>query len=92
MKSKATTSVECQTRLPNLQIRQKWKTEEANLQIGDTVMIVDQQLPRSLWPVGRIVQVFPGSDRRVRSAEIQIKDKTYTRPVTKIVCLPPLPD
>ncbi|KAL0199224.1 hypothetical protein M9458_007764, partial [Cirrhinus mrigala] len=31
--------------LPNLQIRQKWRTEEANLQIGDTVMIVDQQLP-----------------------------------------------
>ncbi len=62
--------------LPNLQIRQKWKTEEANLQIGDTVVIVDQQLPRSLWPVGRIVQVFPGSDQRVRSAEIRIKDKT----------------
>ncbi|KAI2668878.1 Polyprotein P3 [Labeo rohita] len=46
--------------LPNLQIRQKWRTEEANLQIGDTVMIVDQQLPRALWPVGKIVQVFPG--------------------------------
>lgn len=78
--------------LPNLQIRQKWKTEEADLQVGDTVMIVDQQLPRALWPVGRIVQVFPGLDKRVRSVEVEVKDRTYTRPVTKIICLPPLPD
>lgn len=78
--------------LPNLQIRQKWKTEEADLQVGDTVMIVDQHLPRALWPVGRIVQVFPGLDKRVRSAEIQVNGKTYTRPVAKIICLPSLPD
>ncbi len=62
--------------LPNLQIRQKWRTEGTDLQTGDTVMIVDQQLPRALWPVGKIVQVFPGTDKRIRSAEIQVKDKT----------------
>ncbi len=62
------------------------------MQTGDTVMIVDQQLPRALWPVGKIVQVFPGTDKRIRSAEIQVKDKTYIRPVAKMVCLPPLHD
>ncbi|XP_065118880.2 uncharacterized protein [Paramisgurnus dabryanus] len=78
--------------LPNLQIRQKWKTGGPDLQIGDTVMIIDQQLPRALWPVGKVVQVHPGTDKRIRSAEIQVKDKTYTRPVAKLVCLPPLHD
>ncbi|XP_035990994.1 uncharacterized protein LOC110367597 [Fundulus heteroclitus] len=38
--------------LPGLQARQKWQTESANLQVGDVVMIVDNQLPRALWPVG----------------------------------------
>lgn len=55
-------------------------------------MIVDQQLPRALWPVGRITQVYPGQDNRVRSAEIKVKDRTYLRPVTKIISLPPLPE
>ncbi|KAL0195042.1 hypothetical protein M9458_008614, partial [Cirrhinus mrigala] len=77
--------------LPSLQTRQKWMSETDNLQIGETVMIVDQQLPRALWPIGRIVQVFPGKDNRVRSAEIKVKDRTYLRPVTKIISLPPLP-
>ncbi|XP_042607435.1 uncharacterized protein LOC109111620 [Cyprinus carpio] len=76
--------------LPSLQTRQKWMSETDNLRIGETVMIVDPQLPRALRPVGRIVQVFPGKDNRVRSAEIKVKDRTYLRPVTKIICLPPV--
>lgn len=44
--------------LPGLQARQKWRTESANLQVGDVVMIVDNQLPRALWPVGKVSQVF----------------------------------
>lgn len=78
--------------LPSLQTRQKWMLEKDNLRVGETVMIVDHQLPRALWPVGSIVQVFPGKDNRVRSAEIKVKDRTYLRPVTKIISLPPLPE
>ncbi|XP_073718037.1 uncharacterized protein [Misgurnus anguillicaudatus] len=78
--------------LPSLQTRQKWMSEKDNLQVGETVMIVDQQLPRALWPVGKITQVYPGKDNRVRSAEIKVKDRTYIRPATKIISLPPLPE
>ncbi|XP_067274307.1 uncharacterized protein [Pseudorasbora parva] len=78
--------------LPSLQTRQKWMSEKENLQVGETVMIVDQQLPRALWPVGRITQVYPGKDNRVRSAEIKVKDRTYLRPAIKIISLPPLPE
>ncbi len=46
--------------LPDLQARQKWKTEKKTLEIGDVVLIVDPQLLCALWPVGRITQVFPG--------------------------------
>lgn len=77
--------------LPGLQARQKWQKESVNLQIGDVVMIVDNQLPRALWPVGKVSQVFPGPDARIRSAEVTVKGRTYVRPVARLVSLPALP-
>ncbi len=78
--------------LHSLQVRQKWKMDEGNLQIGDVVMIVDPQLPRALWPVGKISEVHPGADDRVRSATVQVERRTYTRPVARLVKLPAEPD
>lgn len=56
--------------LPGLQARQKWRTDSVDLQVGDIVMIIDNQLPHAFWPVGKVTQVFPGADSRVRSAEV----------------------
>lgn len=57
--------------LPELQARTKWQTPSADIQPGMVVMIVDPLLPRSFWQIGRVVNVFPGADDRVRTAEIQ---------------------
>ncbi|KAI2646455.1 Polyprotein P3 [Labeo rohita] len=78
--------------LPDLQARQKWKMEKRTLEIGDVVLIIDPQLPRALWPVGRITQVFPGADGRVRTASVDVKGKTYTRIVARLIQLPALPE
>ncbi len=78
--------------LPSLQARQKWRTDKRTLEIGDVVMIVDSQLPRALWPVGKVVQVFPGSDGRVRTANVNVKGRTYTRVVARLIQLPALPE
>ncbi len=76
--------------LPNLQTRSIWQREK--VQPDMIVMIVDPQLPRALWPVGRITNVFPGADGRIRTAEVRIKDRTYVRPVARLIKLPALPD
>ena len=78
--------------LPNLQGRQKWQTEASNIQIGVPVTIVDPQLPRALWPTGRVSQTFPGSDKRIRTVEVKVGDRKYVRPVARIINLPALPD
>lgn len=78
--------------LPSLQARQKWNAENPNLHIGKTVLIVDPQLPRSLWPVGKVTSVFPGLDGKVRSAEVNVGDRSYTRPVARLIQLPELSD
>lgn len=78
--------------LPNLQQRQKWQKESGNLQTGEVVMIVDQQAPRALWQIGTVAKVIPGQDGRVRTAVVNVKDKSYTRPVARLIKLPALHD
>lgn len=77
--------------LPSLQTRSKWQQETDDLTVGTIVLIIDPQLPRALWPVGKVTAVIPGSDGRVRTAQIQVQDKIYTRPVARLVRLPALP-
>ncbi|TKS64949.1 ATP-binding cassette sub-family A member 2 [Collichthys lucidus] len=78
--------------LPNLQRRQKWRTPTFNLAVDQVVMVVDSQLPRALWPIGKVTKVHPSDDGTVRSADIDIKGAVYTRPVTKLVLLPKMPE
>lgn len=78
--------------LPTLQPRSKWTKETDNLQTGTVVMIVDQHLPRALWPVGVVTHTTAGADGRVRSATVRVKDRDYTRPVSRLVRLPALPE
>ncbi len=55
-------------------------------------MLVDPQMPNSFWQIVRVVKVFLGADNRVRTAEIQIKNRVYTRPIARLVVLPEITD
>ncbi len=77
--------------LPSLQTRQKWQASPPDLREHTYVMIVDPQLPRGLWPVGKVIQTHLSPDGHIRSADVQIKDHIYTRPVARLVVLPTLP-
>ena len=78
--------------LPTLQTRSKWQADTPPLQLDTVVMIVDPQLPRALWPVGKITKVFPGADGLVRTAEIKVRDRTYVRLVSRLIRLPAVPE
>lgn len=78
--------------LPSLQVRQKWQKASDNLSPDAVVMIVDPQLPRACWPIGKVVKRNISADGNVRSAEVKVKDKVYMRPVARLVQLPPIQD
>ncbi|XP_061128044.1 uncharacterized protein LOC133149871 isoform X1 [Syngnathus typhle] len=78
--------------LPGLQERSKWRKDGKALSIGDVVLIVDPQLPRASWPVGRITLTHPGADGRIRTATVQVKDRIYVRPVARLILLPAVDD
>ncbi|XP_052089512.1 uncharacterized protein LOC127726248 [Mytilus californianus] len=77
--------------LHELQIRTKWQTDRRNLQVGDLILMKDQDAPRNSWPVGLVDRVFPSSDGKIRKVEVAIvkdgKRTTYSRPITELVTL-----
>jgi hypothetical protein len=70
--------------LPGLSPRQKWSKIQRDLKTGDLVLVVSPDTPRGKWPLGRIVQTYPGADGHVRTADVQLKDTVLKRPVVKL--------
>ncbi len=78
--------------------RQKWYSKEDNFEVNDLVLVVDLNLPRNQWPLGRIIAVHSGPDNLVRICDILVSKcknnvlsnfaKTkIVRPVTKLIKL-----
>ena len=70
--------------LPGLNARQKWPQAQRDVQIGDVMLIVSSDTSRRNWPLGRVIEVYPGKDGHVRVVKIQVGDGTLIRPVTKL--------
>ncbi|GBM57690.1 hypothetical protein AVEN_222540-1 [Araneus ventricosus] len=52
--------------LNTLQARSKWMAEEDDLIIGQMILIKDDFLPINTWLLGRMLEVYYGSDGKVR--------------------------
>ena len=74
---------------PLLVPRRKWNVEKRNIRVGDVVMVSDPNAIRGKWTLGRITQVYPGDDGRVRTVKVKSKDNEYKRPITKLVVIYP---
>ena len=74
--------------LPNMIERRKWLQPRANVQVGDLVVVVDDQAKRDEWMIGRVVQTHPSKkDGVVRGATVNVKGKIYNRPVSRLCLL-----
>jgi len=78
--------------IADLQSRVKWKKEQSNLQVGDIVILRNENLPPLKWKLGRIKELYPGSDNVVRVVMVRIKDGCLKRSITKLCKLPVLPE
>ncbi|XP_041461230.1 uncharacterized protein LOC121412484 [Lytechinus variegatus] len=88
--------------LQQLQPRQKWTKSHQDLAIGDVVIVKENEDARLRWPLGRVEQVIPSEDGRVRKVKLlmadgaldsngkRLKKPCYLdRPVHKLVLLLP---
>ena len=68
----------------------KWHHPSRNLQVGDVVILQADNLIPTKWPLGCIVDTYPGKDGIVRVVDIKTGHGVYKRPITKIAMLLPI--
>ncbi|XP_058817559.1 uncharacterized protein LOC131680861 [Topomyia yanbarensis] len=72
--------------LPTISRRTKWFSETRAIRVGDLVVMADDNT-RNKWVRGRVLQVFPAKDGRIRKALLQTTTGTLVRPVLKLALL-----
>ncbi|UYV64954.1 hypothetical protein LAZ67_3002556 [Cordylochernes scorpioides] len=72
----------------SLQQRNKWRLSQDNLKPNQLVLIKEDNLPPLQWRLARILEVYPGSDQKVRVAQVRAATGVYLRPITKLAPLP----
>ena len=70
--------------VPGLSRRAKWTSSERNLAVRYAVLVVTADTPRGKWLLGRIVEVMPGQDGKVRVTKVLVGGKTVNRPVVRL--------
>ncbi|KAJ8976680.1 hypothetical protein NQ317_004764 [Molorchus minor] len=75
--------------LSELQRRVKWKVHAAKvINLGDLVLIKNDNAPSVIWPLGRIVTLRAGKDGVTRVVDSKVPNGEITRLVSKICVLP----
>ena len=72
--------------LPSLTVRKKWNYHYRNIETNDLVLLKEDNVPRSHYPLARVINTYPGKDRVVRTVKVKTPSNTLVRPVGKI-CL-----
>ena len=75
--------------LHQLQQRYKWKQAHENAKIGTVILVKDDNVKPSKWPLAKITEVHPGNDGVVRV--VTIKKSTGAEQKRSIHTLIPLP-
>ncbi len=70
--------------LPLLQERQKWKVKTRNFQLGDVVLVVDDNAPRNSWIMGKIIETIKDKKGLIRQVKIKTMSTCLARPITKL--------
>ena len=71
-----------------LQSRQKWNEHRRDIQVGDVVILKDEDLPRGSWRIARVEDTTPSEDGHVRKVTLRLAgSQMLERPVQKLVVL-----
>lgn len=75
--------------LTSIQHRVKWQRKnDTAVQVGDLVLLKDDNLPALQWRLGRVSVVHPGTDNIVRVVTVKTSAGEVKRNITKVCVLP----
>ena len=70
-----------------MQARTKWNTPKRNIEVGDIVIIKDDNTARNNWPLARVIKMIQDKKGFVRSATLKSSFFTLKRPIDKLILL-----
>lgn len=73
--------------LPTLTRRGKWAQPCKAIEVGDIVLIVDENADRNTWQRGKVVEVTKANDGQVRRAKLKTISGFIERPAVKMAVL-----
>lgn len=86
--------------LLNLQPKQKWNAHRRDLKINDVVLLQEDVVPGCEWKLGKVTDVYPGPDNKVRKIQLLVSEKNcdqrgafttktvlLERPIHKVIVL-----
>jgi hypothetical protein len=56
----------------------------SDLNPGDVVLVINPNIPRGHWPLGRFIEVVPGKDGHVRIPKVLLGQNVLVRPISKL--------
>ena len=75
---------------PQLHCMNKWTTQR-DIQVGDIVAVLENK-SRGVWPIGKIVDVFPSNkDHHISRAQVKCKNKVIDRSLSKLMVIQEAP-
>ncbi|CAG9137710.1 unnamed protein product [Plutella xylostella] len=74
--------------ISELQQRSKWRTNHSSLQIGDLVLIQEDNTSPLNWALGRVSRLYPGADGISRVADLETLKGRIRRPFARLCPLP----
>jgi len=75
--------------LQQLQRKQKWRNSSRDFQPDDIVLVKEDSIATTCWPLAKIVDTYPGKDGKTRVVSVKTKNGIYKRPIVKLVLLIP---
>ncbi|XP_061723205.1 uncharacterized protein LOC133529500 isoform X2 [Cydia pomonella] len=73
---------------PELQKRHNWTKDGGQLKLGEMVLVKDDRLPPNQWLLGRVTQLYPGTDGISRVADVLTMSGTVRRAFNRLCPLP----
>ncbi|XP_075170238.1 uncharacterized protein LOC142242552 [Haematobia irritans] len=73
--------------IPTLTRRNKWFEKVKPIEVGDIVLVVDENAERNSWIKGRVIEVITAKDGQVRRAKVKTINGEIERPAAKLAVL-----
>ena len=65
----------------------KWQQPTRNTSVGDIVVLHEDNMIPTKWPLGRVTETFSGSDGLVRVVSVKTQNGIFKRPIHKLALL-----